>query len=800
MVYRAAAATCPGKSNTYNSNNFYLNSKSVTEDLSCSQVLLSHKKDQKGIQFYAVSEGAGAEFFSDEGSLIVVKNLLKYHKKLVEENGYDLKHCLNDYLKSTNQMVQERAAETGRRISATLALLCLKNKKVVVCNVGNTRIYHYRGRRLLQISEDQTQAQKMVRLELLTPEKAAVHPKRRKLIQYFGIMPEGTAFEPHFTNAEAEDGDVFVVCSSGFYEYISDAAMQNIIAQNDTPGAMVDALMSEVAQTGFKEDATVLVIQAKETFSETGAAAEVPAGAAAGAVVRTGGGAAAGNHTAAGSSRPAGSAKTGKPRSGAQAARPTSRNAVFVDESEQNLRPGRQQAPRKKSGGFIKSLKAFFGITAADGEGRQSDQIWPALAIFGVCIVFIVILAIFGIQIYKDHKPVATRNPIIDVTPEPGGTATAAPAFSPSPEGPTRVPDTPAPPTQSPDLDTPEPGVPVTGISLNHETLRLIEGAAESLVATISPGNAENRTVTWKSSDEEAVIVDENGSITAVREGSATITVTTEDGGYTAKCVVIVTKPVAVTEVRLNHETLTMQISDSETLTATILPENATNQDITWSSSDERVAVVDNGVVTAVGTGTATITVKTSDGAKTAACIVTVEATPVTGIAIDQETLSLYTGDSAVLNAVVSPENATNKNVRWSSGDESVATVDQSGKVTAVAAGTAVITVQTEDGSHTDTCEVTVTDVVNVTGVSIEGGPSIVLSVGEKLRLIAHPEPENATVESITWSVTQDEAVIRLDSETGEVEGLLSGRQAVVKVEVKTAAATKIAVCTITVN
>ena len=107
-----------------------------------------------------------------------------------------------------------------------------------------------------------------------------------------------------------------------------------------------------------------------------------------------------------------------------------------------------------------------------------------------------------------------------------------------------------------------------------------------------------------------------------------------------------------------------------------------------------------------------------------------------------------------MLNAVVSPENATNKNVRWSSGDESVATVDQSGKVTAVAAGTAVITVQTEDGSHTDTCEVTVTDVVNVTGVSIEGGPSIVLSVGEKLRLIAHPEPENATVESITWSVT----------------------------------------------
>ena len=127
--------------------------------------------------------------------------------------------------------------------------------------------------------------------------------------------------------------------------------------------------------------------------------------------------------------------------------------------------------------------------------------------------------------------------------------------------------------------------------------------------------------------------VDENGKVTAVGVGEATITVTTEDGGKTATCTVTVNAkpdtPTAVTGVTLDRATLTFTIGDAaQTLTATVAPENATNKKVTWTSSNAKVATVANGTVTAVGVGEATITVTTEDGGKTAACRVKVKAKP----------------------------------------------------------------------------------------------------------------------------------------------------------------------------
>ena len=167
---------------------------------------------------------------------------------------------------------------------------------------------------------------------------------------------------------------------------------------------------------------------------------------------------------------------------------------------------------------------------------------------------------------------------------------------------------------------------------------------------------------------------------------------------------------IKVEGVSLNVTSVELTEGDQTTLTATVNPSNATNKNVTWTSSDNNVATVANGKITAVKAGTATITVKTEDGNKTATCTVTVKAKtyPVESVTLDKTSVELTEGDEVTLTATVNPSNATNKNVTWTSSDSNVATV-ANGKVTAVKAGTATITVKTEDGNKTATCTVTVT-------------------------------------------------------------------------------------------
>lgn len=165
----------------------------------------------------------------------------------------------------------------------------------------------------------------------------------------------------------------------------------------------------------------------------------------------------------------------------------------------------------------------------------------------------------------------------------------------------------------------------VTGVSTKTSTSMLV-GGTETLTATITPSDATNKNVTWTSSDEAVATVDK-GVVTALKVGVATITVTTEDGGKTAACVVTVSEvAVAVTGVTLNKNTTSIDLDDlqAETLTATIAPADATNKNVAWTSSDEAVATVADGMLTAVKAGAATITVTTEEGGHMATCAVTV--------------------------------------------------------------------------------------------------------------------------------------------------------------------------------
>ncbi|MCL2042402.1 MAG: Ig domain-containing protein [Bacteroidales bacterium] len=246
----------------------------------------------------------------------------------------------------------------------------------------------------------------------------------------------------------------------------------------------------------------------------------------------------------------------------------------------------------------------------------------------------------------------------------------------------------------------------VTGVTLNKETLTLGVGDTDTLIATIQPDNATIKTVSWESSNPAVATVIGNGLVTAISKGSVTIAVTTQDGSKSAGCIVTVGE-VPVTGVTLNKDTLVLDIEETETLIATVLPENATIQEVYWTISNPAVATIFNGLVTPHSLGKATITVTTLDGNKTAKCDLEVtKRVPVTGVTLNKNSLNLGVGTSEQLEAIISPYSATNKNVTWSSSNLLVATVDNDGLVTAKDEGTADITVTTEDGNFTETCEV----------------------------------------------------------------------------------------------
>ena len=252
-----------------------------------------------------------------------------------------------------------------------------------------------------------------------------------------------------------------------------------------------------------------------------------------------------------------------------------------------------------------------------------------------------------------------------------------------------------------------------TSIELNETSLNLVSGGeAVTLTATVKDQDGETmtgQTLEWISGDTEVVTVSE-GVVTIVGIGQTTITVKVSGTNVQATCSVTVTSStVSVTGVRLNTNSVNLTVGNTATLTATISPENATNKNVTWSTSNDEVVTVVDGVVTAVGAGTATITVITQDGGFEAECAVTVKAATVNvesvSLNITEKTLEI--GGTVTLKATISPENATNKNVTWSTSNDKVATV-KDGVVTAIGAGTATITVTTEGGGKTATCEITV--------------------------------------------------------------------------------------------
>ena len=247
----------------------------------------------------------------------------------------------------------------------------------------------------------------------------------------------------------------------------------------------------------------------------------------------------------------------------------------------------------------------------------------------------------------------------------------------------------------------------VTGIDV-LEHLDIPVNGTGTVAYSVLPENAYNKNVSFESADAGIAAVNANGVVTGVSAGETTITVTTEDGGFTGACTINVYNQ-AVTGVTIEPSEAELTVGSSTKLTATVLPENATNKNVIYSVDDESILSVDqDGNVTGLSLGTATATVTTEDGGFTASAEINVIPVRVTGVSISPKSASIALGCTVQLAASIKPSNAANKNLSWSVSDETIISVDGQGTVTGLSLGTATVTVTTEDGGFTASAEITV--------------------------------------------------------------------------------------------
>ena len=312
---------------------------------------------------------------------------------------------------------------------------------------------------------------------------------------------------------------------------------------------------------------------------------------------------------------------------------------------------------------------------------------------------------------------------------------------------------------------------PALAIKISDSRLSLEEGEEATLSASVFPSDATQSTLTWRSDKPEVATVDQNGNVRAVKAGVAVITVSVSETVFETCTVTVVSR---VTGISFDVDELEILPGESHQLNVTVLPENASVPDVNWSSDNAKVAKVsDTGLVTGHSAGVATIHAVTRDGGKMATCLVKV-GTPVSGISLSKSSASMYVGDSPLaLTATITPSNASDKSVVWSSSDASVASVTAGSgldaTVTPVAAGTATITVSTQDGKFSASCVLTVMQ--HVTGVSISKS-SLTLYTGQTETLSAQVKPDDATDTRLTWS-SSDKTVATVAN--GKVTALKAG-------------------------
>ena len=311
--------------------------------------------------------------------------------------------------------------------------------------------------------------------------------------------------------------------------------------------------------------------------------------------------------------------------------------------------------------------------------------------------------------------------------------------------------------------------VKVSGLTVSPSSLSLKVGEEGQLTATIKPANASNKNVSWSSSNTKIATV-KNGKVQGISPGKAVITAVTEDGKHKASSSVTVSDPtVKVKSITLTPKLVTLTVGEQQGLTAVIRPADATNKEVSWFSLNPRAASVENGIVKALSPGVSIVKVFTKDGNHYDWSLITVCApkqVPVKGIKVSPKRLDLIAGgETGQLTAQITPANATDSKVAWTSSNPEVATVDQNGKVYPLAPGKTTVTAAAGK-KYSDSAEVYVTKPEIAPGGITISPKELNLEVGgADGQLTAQVLPENATNKTVIWT-SSDPSIASVENGT----------------------------------
>ncbi|MBQ8287210.1 MAG: Ig-like domain-containing protein [Clostridia bacterium] len=308
----------------------------------------------------------------------------------------------------------------------------------------------------------------------------------------------------------------------------------------------------------------------------------------------------------------------------------------------------------------------------------------------------------------------------------------------------------------------------LTNIVFENANVDMEKGAEITLTPILTPANITNVSLTWMSDNPKVATVTD-GVVKAVGNGSTSIIVSDETNMHTAVCTVTVTTTVTGVTLDVESDTIQMDKGDTRTLVAAVIPADASDPTLTWSSSmPDIVEVSADGTITAKAGGAANITVTTVNGI-VASCTVVVNS-PVVGITLDQTEVVLGVGETLQLVATIDPADANLQDVSWGCSDLSVVNVDNTGALLGLKTGTVEVTVTTIDGNLTATCTVTVINAATEITFDAEGGD---LELGKMMQLIPILTPEDADPPVLTW-VSSDPTIATVD-EYGNVTALALG-------------------------
>lgn len=292
-------------------------------------------------------------------------------------------------------------------------------------------------------------------------------------------------------------------------------------------------------------------------------------------------------------------------------------------------------------------------------------------------------------------------------------------------------------------------------ISTEKSTLRINESVPVS--AAVYPSNSCSTYVSWESSDTSVVKI-QNGMLVAVGYGTATVTATSFNDKIGK--IQITVKEIVAEELTIENQVEQLYIGETQELSCTITPEDVDNPEITWTSSDESIATVSKtGKLTAINSGIVQITATTSNDIS-AIFDLTVEEKVVESIEIQEDDMLLYLRDSVQLNAIISPADATYKDVVWASSEESVLSISEDGVITALTCGEVTVTA-TSANELVDTIQIVVDEII-AEKIQITGDES--LKIGSTMRMGVEYFPENTTIQDIEWE-SSDETILTISDD-----------------------------------